>query len=150
MAFDPESVDASDATLSLEQQFILAQVGARQLAFPADWVAAVLLVERSQVLSLPFYPSVLMGLVHAQGQMVPLVSLQQLLEDKTGLSKEVFNAIQLNAAAGELAGLGLVVDRILGNRTEAQVVRDATLEPFQPDWLEPALWRPQRWLPLTD
>ncbi|MEM9818953.1 MAG: chemotaxis protein CheW [Cyanobacteria bacterium P01_D01_bin.6] len=131
-----------------KNQYILTQAGTRRIAFPTKSVVSILLVERSQVLALPFYHEALLGIVHHQGQMVPLVTLQHLLEGNPSQLREVFNAVQLSESTG-LPGLGLVIDRLLGNCSEEQVSTDSTIEQFQPNLLDPKLWQPQRWVSLA-
>jgi chemotaxis protein histidine kinase CheA len=145
MELDHASEELLTAPLN---QYILTQVGHHRLAFRDRGIAGMLLVERSQVLALPFYPPEIVGVVHHQGQLVPLVDLQQLLDGTPGQLREVFHAVQLNEAS-HVGGLGLVVDRVLGNWSEAQVATDSTIEQFQPHRLKADLWQPQRWGTLT-
>ena len=144
MELDTLSVDST----AQEKQYILTQVGSRRVAFAATAVAGILLSERSQVLTLPFYQEPMLGIVHHQGQLVALVMLQQLLDGKPGPLREVFNAIQLSEQT-DMPGLGLVIDQLLGNCTEEDVATEATIERFQPHLLQPNLWQPQRWVSLT-
>lgn len=133
---------------SVGGQYILTQVGMGQVAFPADFVAGILRVERSQILMLPFYPDVVLGIVHHQGQLVTLATLQHLLEGTPAQSREVFNAVQLSEATRS-PGLGLIIDKLLGNCTEDQVSNDSRVSLFQPEILDTALWEPRRWAALT-
>lgn len=133
---------------SLEDQYILTEVGERRVAFPAASVAGILLVERSRVLALPFYQDVVLGIVHHQGQLVPLVALQQLLSEHRSSLREVFNAIQLSEQS-DAPGLGLIVDRLLGNCTAEALANNTAIEPFCPDQFESSLWQPQRWMSLS-
>lgn len=133
--------------ITQEDQYILTQVGNHRVAFAANWVGGILLSERSQVLVLPFYQEPILGIVHHQGQLVPLVMLQQLLDDTPVQMREVFNAIQLSERT-DTPGLGLVIDRLLGNCSDEDVAADETIERFQPHLLEPDLWEPSRWAAL--
>ena len=141
-------INTSIEPVVLENQYILTQVGTRRIAFPAESVAGILLVERARVLSLPFYHEVILGIVHHQGQLVTLITFQQLLEGTPSYSREVFNAIQLGKESGA-PGLGLVVDRLLGNCGEDQISANSDIEKFQPHLLKPELWQPQRWASPT-
>ncbi|MEM6434397.1 MAG: chemotaxis protein CheW [Cyanobacteria bacterium P01_D01_bin.115] len=144
MELDTLSADS----LAQENQYILAQVGSRQVAFPTDMVTGIVLSERSQVLALPFYQDTILGIVHYQGQFVTLVMFQQLLEGQPGPLREVFNAIQLSERTG-VPGVGLVIDRLLGNCTETDVSTNDAIERFQPQMLNSKLWQPQRWVAAT-
>ncbi|WOD39648.1 chemotaxis protein CheW [Nodosilinea sp. E11] len=144
-----DSLDVELDSLALpDSTYFLTQVGSRQLAFPATEIAEVMLVERSQILSLPFYQPGLLGVVHVQGQLVPLVTLQLLLEGVSGVTREVFNAVQLNTSS-PLAGIALVIDQLVGNCTAEQLAQDSTIEPFNPDIVPAELWQPRRWIPLA-
>lgn len=144
MELDSHSIELAPS----ENQYILTQVGTHRVAFPAEAVAGILLVERSQILALPFYHEVVLGIAHHQGQIVTLMMFQQLLDGSPGQSREVFNAVQLSEQTGT-PSLGLIIDQLLGNCTEEQVSTDATIRLFQPDMLDPDLWKPQRWVSLT-
>ena len=142
-------ISTSIEPVVLENQYILTQVGMQRIAFPAMSVAGILLIERSRILTLPFYDEVILGIAHHQGQLVTLVTFQQLLEGTPSHSREVFNAIQLGNQSGA-PSLGLIVDRLLGNCGEEQVSTSDDIERFQPDLLKPELWQPQRWVSPTD
>jgi hypothetical protein len=137
-----------DSFAPLERQYLVVQSGNRRLAFSNTWVAGLLLVERSQVLELPFYHPAILGIVPHQGKLLPLVELQHLLEGQPGQLREVFNAIQLHERHG-LAGVGLAFDQILGNFNEEQIIADSTIEPFQTHLLGDHLYQLQRWRKLT-
>lgn len=144
---------------SLQERYILTQVGQQQLAFPSQWVAEILLIERSQILALPFYDPALLGVVHHHGRIVPLVAIQPLLEGVVRSMRETVSVVQLGHEVGPLAGIGIVVDQALENRSHDQmptalVDADAStpsstktaLHLFQPQLLSDRLWQPQRWL----
>jgi chemotaxis signal transduction protein len=152
-------------SVSPSERYILTQVGTQQLVFPSHWVAEILLVERSQILSLPFYAPMLLGVVHHHGRIIPLVAIWQVLEDATAPTRETLSVVQLNSAATGLAGVGIVVDRASDNRSREQLPADlfdstASLENpesaperppfmqlFHPKLLGDNLWHPQRWRP---
>lgn len=140
-----ESAGAIDQAQSIpETSYFLTQVGSRRFAFPADEVSEVMLVERSKVLRLPFYPPALVGVVHSQGQLVPLVAMQTLLDQTGSATKEVFNAVQLNDRS-PAAGVALIVDQLMGTCTAEQLQQDASIELFHPEVLRPDVWQPRRW-----
>ncbi|MGB5972543.1 MAG: chemotaxis protein CheW [Nodosilinea sp.] len=138
--------EAVPESIGPDSSHFLTLVGSRRLAFSATEIAEIILVERSQVLSLPFYPAGLLGVVHSQGQMVPLVALQFLLEGVSGVTREVFKAVRLNASS-PLAGTALVIDQLLGNCTTDQLAQDSATEPFEADVVPADLWQPYRWVP---
>lgn len=163
------SSDASSPDASTADRYILTQVGAQQLVFAADWVAEILLLERSQILMLPFYDPSLLGVVHHHGQVMPLVSMWQILENAAAPMRETLSVVQLGAAAGRLAGVGIVVDRASDNRSRHQFPAtlfspqttapsehsveqsfqlDESIQLFRPDLLPDHLWQPQRWQQL--
>ncbi|PZD74837.1 hypothetical protein C1752_00665 [Acaryochloris thomasi RCC1774] len=151
------SAVAERPSTALEQRLVLAQVGAFTLAIPALWVSEIARFEPSQMLELPFYPSPLMGLMHQGGQVVPLVSAAQLLQQERQMRQERPTVICLGEAAESLNQVGIVVDKILGSTTHSEV--PATL--FEPidvsalgseqmvllsqEWFSSDVWKPQQW-----
>jgi len=139
-------------------RYILTHVGTQQLAFPAQWVAEILLVERSQILNLPFYDPMLLGVIHHHGKIVPLVSIWQALAGATAPNRETLCVVQLSQQAGRLSGIGIVVDRASDTRMGDALFPPASLQQdslpivpiqfFQPQLLNDSLWKPQRWQPL--
>ncbi len=108
---------------SLQRRYILTHVGNQQLVFPAQWVIEIMLIERSQILNLPFYDSRLLGVVHHQGNIVPLIAYPLLLSKKRGQDlrfrarKESLMVIRLSPAVDKLAGVGIVVEQVVGSLT---------------------------------
>ncbi|NJO39165.1 MAG: chemotaxis protein CheW [Cyanobacteria bacterium CRU_2_1] len=147
----------SSSLQSLQDRYILTQIGQQQLAFPSQWVAEILLIERSQVLILPFYDSAILGVVHHRGQIVPLVAIQQIFEGMAGATREIISVVQLSQKADSLAGIGIVVDRALENRSHEQFTNafsehdhvavspqtEQTILLFRPEMLSDRLWEPQ-------
>lgn len=142
---------------SLQERYILTQVGQQRLAFPSQWVAEILLIERSQILALPFYDPLLLGVVHHHGQIVPLVAIQPLLEGSARPMRETISVVQLGEVGG-LAGVGVVVDQALENRSHEQLpinpsepeaagssAPETPVRLFEPQMLGDRLWQPQRW-----
>lgn len=138
-----------------EQRFILARLDQLTFVFPSTVVAEILIVERSQILAVPFYASAVLGVIHNGGQIVPLISLRQIVGIPAGLTGESLTVVRLSDAAGELVGLGLVVDMTLGIRSPDQLPPDlfsadstnvdTKMQVFQPELLGSYLWQPQRW-----
>lgn len=143
-------------------RYILTHVGQQQLLFPSEWVAEILLVDRSQILVLPFYDPSFLGIVHYPGQMILLVAIGQILAEAT-VMRETLSVVQLSAAADRLAGVGIVVDRASDHQLRDQISPalfdpdlataapdDQSRQPqpvqiFHPGLLPDRLWQPQRW-----
>lgn len=137
---------------SFERRYILTQVGTQKIGFPSQWVAEIILVERSQILNLPFYDTRLLGVVHHQGNIIPLVTLQSTNRaSQRPRIQETLTAIHLTQSVGTLSGVGLIVDRVIGSISHEQLsaneqtVTDASalpIEVFQPEMIPPSIWQP--------
>jgi len=153
----PEAIAQGDASQFEEKQqrYILTQVEQFTFVFPLTLVAEIPILERSQILVMPFYSPVVMGILHHAGNVIPLISLRQLLGIAKGFAAERLTVVQLSTAAAEQAGLGLVVDRTMGMRSHSQLPPDlfdavqSNSEPnlrlFRPEILADCLWQPLRW-----
>ena len=142
-----DTTETMDSLPSLQSRYLLTQVGQQQLIFPSLWVSEIMLIERSQVLNLPFYDRTLLGVVHHNGNIVPLLSAHRLLvetlsqDGRLKALRETLTAIQLNPAASGLAGVGIVVDQVIGSLTRDQIGEQRL---FQLSDLPGHLWQP-RW-----
>jgi chemotaxis signal transduction protein len=137
---------------SLVNRFILTQVDRQTLVFPATWVTEILRIDRSQILDLPFYDSLLVGLANYNGRMTPLIAAARLLEVENFVVPERVMVVRLNEAAGPLENVGIIVDRAIGsshraelspqlfttNRAGEKVLMRSSLVPT-------SLWQPQYW-----
>ncbi|NJM64644.1 MAG: chemotaxis protein CheW [Acaryochloris sp. RU_4_1] len=144
----------SDST-SKQERYILTQVGSWVLVFPSRWVAEIFRVERSQILDLPAYPSPLIGVIHHNSQILPLVSTHQILQTEETNRRETAVIIHLTHPASTLSNVGLVIDKALGSASHDQLpaplFATSALHPegtsgmvlCQPDWFTPDLWHPQ-------
>lgn len=144
-----------------EQRFILAQVDKLTVVFPSAIIAEILIIERSQILALPFYEQAVLGCVHNAGQIVPLISMHPIVRTKAGLTKETLTIVRL-ANIAEVAGIGLVVDKILGSKSLEQLPPDVFTNElsldsanadikmwlFRPEVLSSHFWQPQRYFKL--
>jgi chemotaxis signal transduction protein len=145
-------IPVSTEQTSLADRFILTQVERHTLVFPATWVAEILRIDRSQILGLPFYNSLLVGIANYNGQMTPLIAAARLLELEQSTAPERVMVVRLNQAAGQLEHVGIIVDRAIGssprtelplelfttNQCEAMVLMRSSLVPTK-------LWQPQYW-----
>lgn len=131
---------------SLQNRPIVTQVGQQQLAFPSQWVAEILLVERSQILSLPFYDPTLLGLIYHQGQIVPLISAHILLsegldqERRLRAMQETLTVVHLGQAIDQLAGVGIVVEEVVSNAATQPLSRQRV---FQVADVPGHIWQPR-------
>ncbi|WP_404786551.1 chemotaxis protein CheW [Altericista sp. CCNU0014] len=141
---------------ALSDRFILTQVQSATLVIPAEWIAEIFRVERSQILPLPFYSPLLVGITHQGGRVLPLLSALRLLQAESVSLKENNMAIKLSDAAGVLAHVGLIVDRTLGSQTRAELPialfspqpssKESTVL-LRPETIDPELWQPLSWIP---
>jgi chemotaxis signal transduction protein len=153
----PVDIETNSFSLqSFQNRYILTQVGNQQIAFPSQWVVEIMLIERSQILNLPFYDSRLLGVVHHQSSIIPLVILQSPHPSDTKRLiqrqriQETLTAIRLSQAVSTLSGVGLIVDRVIGSIAQEQLslnVQKATessnpqIEVFQPERIPQSIWQ---------
>jgi chemotaxis signal transduction protein len=138
----------------LADRFISTQVERFTLVFPAVWVAEILRLDRSQILDLPFYDPLLLGIVNHNAQITPLIAAARLLETIEPFSlKEKLMVVRLNQSAGSLANIGVVVDRSIGSYTRQELPPelfepnqiDSNILLMRPELIPSNLWQPQRW-----
>ncbi|MBF2000326.1 MAG: chemotaxis protein CheW [Synechococcales cyanobacterium C42_A2020_086] len=142
-------IDALEAS-AWQERYLLSWIGQQRLVIPSQWVSEIIVVERTRILPLPFYDSMLLGVVHHEGQIVPLITLwTQPQFAQAQRLRETLSAVRLGAAVGELAGVGLVVDQINGTLTHAQLTQlqetsaSMPVQLFQPEAISPRIWHPQ-------
>lgn len=134
----------------LADRFILTEVERFTLVFPAVWVDQIVRIDRSQILDLPFYDPLLTGIVHHNGQIMPLIVAARLLK-VTNAIKERLVVVKLNESAGSIANIGLVVDRAIGSSTRLDLPPDlfagtttaSQMLMMRPDLIPSDLWQPQ-------
>jgi chemotaxis signal transduction protein len=153
---DTALVDAGldvQASLPLSQnRYILTQVGHQQLSFPSQWVSEILTIERSQILPLPCYHPLLLGVTHHQGQIVPLISPDAFQVETTNRfarssATEILSIVRLSRATQHLCGVGVVIEQVLGNRSKEQLALSQTsIHAFDLQEISDTIWRPQPWL----
>jgi hypothetical protein len=141
------------------ERFILTQLERLTLVFPGALVAETLLVDRTQILPLPFYPPIVLGCIHHAGQLVPLVATDRLLGIAAGSLNEQIAVVRLGSEAQQFAGVGLIVERFIGSKTSEQLPselfnseiyfpaleNDAPLKLFRLQLLNDELFVPLRW-----
>jgi chemotaxis signal transduction protein len=120
-----------------------------------------MIVDRSEILLMPFFDSAILGLVHQQGVIIPLVSLKQALMGNRGLVPEKITVVRLSDELEAIAGAGLVVDRVIGSISADQFQKMQLGESKQTEYirleslftvlpqLERSAWEPYRWHPSS-
>jgi chemotaxis signal transduction protein len=139
--------------IALADRFILTGVEGSTLVFPAVWVAEIWQIDRSQILDLPFYDLLLVGIVHHGGLVTPLIAAARLLDLATASLRERLVVVRLNRTAGKLANVGIIVDRAIGSSTRDRLPADlftaapshAEMRLIDPELVPSDLWQPQRW-----
>lgn len=130
---------------NLSQRYILTLVGQQKLAFAADWVLEIITFKRSQVLSLPFYNPMMLGVVYYRTKLVPLVKTLQIMPSAG--RKETLMAVRLSNLTGELAGIGLLVERAVGSISREQLINyqeKPSIKVFQLEDIPSTIWQPQQ------
>jgi chemotaxis signal transduction protein len=135
-------------TTILADRYLLAQVANFTLVFAASTVAEIIRIEKGKVLILPFYSTMVSGLVNHNGNLLPLVSAHSILQEAAPVSRELLTAIRLQPEHGNT---GIVVDRALGSSTKQQLPsalfennRAEDLILMTPQLLPSHIWQPQQ------
>lgn len=103
-------------------RYILAKAGDRTVTFPDVLVSEIIMVDRNAILALPFYEAAIVGVIHHQATIMPLLLLRLLIGEQRALITESLTVVRLSKAANELnqqpmSGVGIVVDRVIGSLT---------------------------------
>jgi chemotaxis signal transduction protein len=137
---------------TLEHRFILTQVERLTLVFPATWVVEIIRIDRSQVLDLPFYDPLLVGIVNYNGQITPLIATCDLLAIAPASLAEQLMVVRLDPGVGELGNVGLIVDRAIGSSTREQLPpelfssdRSGSMVMMRSSLVPSNLWQPKYW-----
>jgi chemotaxis signal transduction protein len=139
---------------ALRNRFILTEVERFTLVFPAVWVAEILRLDRSQILDLPFYGPLMVGIVNHNGQITPLVAAARLLKVESFTLRERLLVVRLNQTAGSLANIGFIVDRAIASSTRDKLPADlfttaatttSEMVLLHPELIPAGIWQPQRW-----
>lgn len=144
---------------SLEERFILVGLNELTFVFPAILITEILIIERSKILNLPFYSQAILGCVHHAGKIIPLVSLRHVVNGTESVTGENALVVLLNSGAGELAGVGIVIDRVVGssfrdrlpsnlfdnNLSVESTNTDTKMRLFRPETIASHIWQLQRW-----
>lgn len=123
-----------------ENRCLIALVKDRKIAFFASLVREILVIQRSQILNLPFYDRSLLGVVHQQNQIIPLVSGRSIfLEATTKFSQTTLTVIRLERLGHQLTGVGVVVDRMIESIPQAELTQEHL---FQLTDIPQHIWQP--------
>jgi chemotaxis signal transduction protein len=151
------STTTIEPQIPIGERFISTQVEQKNLVFPAEWVREILRLQRSQILDLPFYDPMLVGITHHNGNVLPLISGHRLLKMSQFALREMSTVVRLNDRAGNLANIGVVVDRAIGSSQRSDLpptlfdrlgtsISDLDTILLDPDLLpSQQLWQPQKW-----
>jgi len=138
----PNNSSRSVQLIAPSNRYILAKVGDRTVTFPDLLVSEIIIIDRSAILALPFYTTAIVGVIHHQAQVMPLLLLQLLLEERSALIKESLTVVRLSKLADDLAddlsnqhlsGVGIIVDRVIGSLTTDEYQGGDFLAPSQGD-----------------
>ena len=118
----PNGSTKFERLIAPSNRYILAKVGDRTVTFPDLLVSEIIIIDRSAILALPFYATAIVGVIHHQAQVMPLLLLQLLLEERSALIKESLTVVRLSQLADSLSnqhlsGVGVIVDRVIGSLT---------------------------------
>ena len=128
-------------TIVQSERYLVASIDNTKIAFPAFLVQEIMVFKRSQILQLPFYNQSLRGVVHHQNQVVPLVSGKTIFfekADRTGYND--ITAVRLNQTAEKLAGIAIIVDRMVENLSKEELSEEKI---FQLGDIPPHVWQPR-------
>ena len=137
-----------------EKRFLLGALPDLTVVFPSSLIAEIIIIERSKILNLPFYEQTVLGCVHHNGKIIPLISLEDMLQNsKKSRIKERLTVVYLNEKIKKIAGIGLVIERILGSKIASELPQelfaddgDSTqlkMRLFRADILPSQLWQPR-------
>ena len=116
------NLEPYDQSLSLKNRYIIAVVKEQKIAFSSHLVSETLAIDKRKVLTLPMYDRSLFGIVHDRGNIVPLIAWDcNYQTTKVNSVTETLIAIRLSHLAGDLQGVGLLVDRAIGTLDREQV-----------------------------
>ena len=131
-----------DSSSILQERYLIALLEDKKIAFPSRLVRDILIVERSQLLVLPFYDPACLGVVYDRDEIIPLVSTKKILgitENK--LLQSTLTAVRLNSSAEHLAGVALTVDRMEKSVGAEELSQERK---FQLTDIPSKIWKPQR------
>ena len=142
----PEAEQDANAS-SIRSQVIITEVKGAQIAFPSLWVDEVLFLPRQHILKLPFYKSPVVGLIPHQGELILLMECPNVTstnESQKG-QQENIRAVVLSSQVGPLGGSAVLIDKIIGTISQADLDTQTTLQLFEPEKTSLESFQPYRW-----
>ena len=132
---------------SIRTQVIVAECQNQRIAFKSAWIEEVLLFQREQLYSLPFYPPQLVGLYPRQGQLIPLIEYGEAETSKLRMNRqETLRALRLSEAMEALSGVAILVDKIVGTMDLAKFEIQNEIQFFAPQKISTEMFHPWRWV----
>jgi len=159
----PSGSRGVDQLIAPSNRYILAKVGDRTVMFPDLLVSEIIIIDRNAILALPFYATAIVGVIHHQAQVMPLLLLQLVLEERSALIKESLTVVRLSKLADDLSeqqlsGVGIIVDRVIGSLTtdeyQARKIDQTVVNMGETEYtpieivlssISTHMWQPQRW-----
>ena len=135
------TITTSPPTSTISQRYLVGLVGKERFAFPESWISDIVTVNHSQILSLPFYRSGMIGIMSYQGKILPLLSARAFCPKLPSLNwnKKNLMAVRLGQSLGDLVGVGVIVERIIQSVIATQLNTENILQPSQ---LPDSFWLP--------
>ncbi|MGF1487970.1 MAG: hypothetical protein ACFBSE_12855 [Prochloraceae cyanobacterium] len=130
----------------LQNRYIIAVVQERKIAILSQLVLETIAIEARKILTLPMYDPSLFGIVHDRGEIIPLIAYNsQARASITNSDRETLIAIRLSHLAGDLQGVGLVVDRAIATMSKKQIeASDEAIEIWEIKNISQQIWRSKR------
>jgi chemotaxis signal transduction protein len=141
---------------TLPHRYVLTWVEQQPIAFPSQWVAEIIIVERSKILNLPFYTPAILGVIHHKGSIVPVMiteAAKMVRSQPLQLPriKETLTVVRLSQSVGALSGVGFIVDRVVGSISHEQISShleassgsNLPIKMFQLEDIPSSVWQPR-------
>ena len=129
----------STQNIKQQERYLIALVKDFKIAFSATLIREILLFQRSQILQLPFYNRSLIGVVHHQNQIIPLVSAQSIFLEENKFLQTTFTTVRLGQSGQQLTGVGVVVDRMVKSISQQELTEEHL---FQLTDIPKNIWQP--------
>lgn len=131
--------DITTQYIKQQDRYLIALVKDFKIAFSATLVKEILLFKRSQILELPFYNHSLIGVVHHQNQIIPLISGRGIFLEENKFAPTTLTVVRLDSSGQQLTGVGVVVDRMAESISRQELDREHI---FQLTDVPQHIWQP--------
>ena len=74
-----------DQLFAPSNRYIVAKVGDRTVNFPDTLVSEIIIIDRNAIVALPFYETAIIGVMHHQANVMPLLLLRLLMGEQRTL-----------------------------------------------------------------